>query len=911
MIAERLAKIEEIYHNILEIPSEKRTSFLSDICGDDEELRSEVQSLLSFSEVESELIDMPPHDVAAEIFSGKRKSKIIGRKIGHYKIISQIGEGGMGEVFLAEDIELERRAAIKFIKTEFAEDPDQLSRFLREAKTASSLNHPNIITVYEIGKSKNSHFIATEFIEGKTLREAINERSLTLEQILDIAAQVATALCAAHSAGIFHRDIKPENIMIRDDKLIKVLDFGLAKLQGSEKLKNEESLVLKQFQAAQNHSSIGSQSLTAPGSIMGTAAYISPEQARLEMIDARSDVWSLGVVIYEMCAGNKPFKGNTPIEVINSILENTASPHCDGIPKEVNRIIAKSLQKNANNRYQTTKEFLLDLEELRSKLSFGSDLILDVDVENKNDTSPNKLRNFSNPNPSNKTNQNFEIQTNDISSTEYIVGKIRKNKLYFSMFSAFAFVALILCGYFYFTTNSKKVNSIAVLPFVNESNDLGTEYLSDGISASLTNTLSQLSDIKIIAGSSTSQYKGKDVTPDEIARALGVKFVLSGRILQSGDNLQVYAELINASDKTQIWSEQFNRKKEDISNIETEISERIAEKVKIRLTNTEQQKIANRRKIDPQAYELFLKGRFYQSKSTREDLEKAVEYYNQAIGIDPNYAQAYAAIANIYLNMGANSFHDPKEMMPKAKASALKALELEDNLAEVHLTLAGIEKAEWNWSKAELEYKLAIELNPNLAAVYFSYAFYLSTRQRHDEALAAIQKARELDPLKPHINTDIAYVYYFARQYELANEQYQISLELDPNYGGTYYGIGFVNAAQGKYSDAVVDYKKMLGFDGDHTGVNCYLGFALAKSGKIREAQAILKQLETSKEYVSPVELAILYIGLGEREKAISSLERAYNEHDSQMQFLKVEPHFDSLRNEPRFQDLLRRVGLI
>lgn len=913
MDPEKLAKIEEIYHVVSQIPSKEQASFLSNMCGGDKELRREVESLLYFAERPSDLIDKPPLDVAAEIFSGKNNSEMIGEKIGHYKILSQIGGGGMGEVFLAEDIELERRAAVKFIRAEFARDPEQLRRFLREAKTASSLNHPNIITVYEIGKTKTAHYIAAEFIEGETLRARINDNSLSLVDMLDVAAQIATALCAAHAAGILHRDIKPENIMLREDKLVKVLDFGLAKLQEKDKAGNGKS-------QPEKNSSVGSSSqlrlfapskaITAPGAVMGTAAYMSPEQARMELIDARTDIWSLGVVLYEMCAGNKPFEGNTSGEIIESILKNKPSALRQNVPHALKQIIAKALEKNADERYQKMQDLLGDIENLHKKVSVENDLKLNTAPHRPNATSPNRPKDSTNDYAPNETGRSRKVQTRSVSSAEYIVRKVKSHKIFAYGFLAFVLAAFVLGSYFHSAGNSNPADSIAVLPFINETGDPNLEYLSDGISESLIGSLSQLSDVKVIAGSSTFRYKGKQSETQEISRALGVKFILSGRVFVRGDDLRISAELIDASDRTRIWGERFERSKTEIPDIETEIAQKIAERMKIHLTGGELEQFVKERKLDPQAYEFYLKGRFYQTKGSLEGLQKAVKHYERAIEIEPRYAKAYAALANIYLNMGANSFRDPKEMMPKAKASAQRALELDEDLAEVHLTLADIEKAEWNWAQAERSYRRAIKLDPNLAAVYFSYAFYLSTQRRHEEAISAIKKARRLDPLKPQINTDIAYIYYFARQYEPASEQYAISLELKPNYGPTYYGIGFVNAATGQFAEAAANYRKMIDLHGDHTGVKCYLGFALARSGRISEAKAILDELENGKEYVSPVELAILYTGLDEKEKALSTLERAYAEHDSQIQFLNTEPHFDGLRKEARFQDLLRRAGL-
>ena len=897
---ERLLNIEKIYHEVLEISAERRSSFLADACGNDAELLQEVESLLSFAEKESSLIDIPPMDVAAEIFSGGEHSDIIGKEVEQYKIISHLGSGGMGEVFLAEDSKLERFVAIKFIKSEIAQMPEQLQRFLQEAKTASALNHPNIITVYEIGETNETQFIATEYIEGKTLRSVMSEDSLSLDEILEIISQIGTAIHAAHKAGIIHRDIKPENIMVRDDKLVKVLDFGLAKLGEREVVRKVE---------AEKKIDFTSQSLTQTGLLMGTVAYMSPEQARIETVDNRSDIWSIGVLLYEMCSGRKPFLGETAEEKIDSILNNKPKSLGKEVPFELRQIIERTLQKDADKRYQTAQELLVDVNALRKDLTDEDEVLSKSFSSNKkHTTSPDESRVSS---PTNlPTDFNGRSENKHISSAEYVFSEVKKRKvLSFGVIASFI-LAIFVGGYFYNITNSQTENSIAVLPFVNESGDAEKDYLSDGVSKSIINSLSQLSSLKVIAKNSSFQFKGKDASLDEIANKLGVAFVLRGRILKKGDGFQVVTELIKTSDKTKVWGEQFDRQLADVLNVEPEISQEIAKKMKAQLTNAEQQQLAKGKKVNPEAYKMLIKGRFFQSKPEGENWKTALEYYDKALGIDPNYAEAYVDIANTYIYLAANSFLDPKEAMPKARAAANKALELNENLAEVHMTLAGIKKTEWDWAGIEREYKRALELNPNLAVDYLTYAFYLSTQGRHKEAMSFIKKGRELDPLRLNVYADLGLIYYFGRQYDLANEQYQIGLELNPNHIGILYALASLNSARGYYDESLNYYQRVSKLLPNHTGIKCYYGYILAKTGKTAEANAILKDLQTGKEYVSPVELAVLYVGLKDYDKAISTLERAYSERDSQMQFLGIDPHFDDIRSDPRFVDLMNRVGL-
>jgi eukaryotic-like serine/threonine-protein kinase len=818
----------------------------------------------------------------------------------------------MGEVYLAHDTRLRRHVAIKILPVDVTQNKTRLARFEREAYAASGLNHPNILTIHEIGEQEGTNFIASEYIEGESLRHLMTP-GIELREALDIASQTAAALAAAHHAGIIHRDIKPENIMVRKDGFIKVLDFGLAKL-ANEAAEREET-----DPEARTRTNIN----TEPGRLMGTTSYMSPEQARGLEVDERTDLWSLGVVLYEMVSGRLPFEGATKADVLSLILHREPLSlllQRPELPAELERIVEKALTKEKDERYQLAKDLGLDLKRLKQRLE------LDAELE-RNLTPEEQLRRRSLASASGTEHSHSPTATRAVhaaptsgasavhttSSAEYVVGEIKRHKLAAGILLAVLIAAGIAALAYYRSSKSsgaEAISSVAILPFANLSGDQNMEYLSDGLSESLINSLSQVSNLKVISRGSVFKYKGKDADAAEVARALDVQAIVTGRVIQVGDQLQVSAELVDARDKTQLWGEQYKRKASDLLAVQTEISQQIATKLRLHLTNAEQQQLMKRAAANPESYDLILKARFFSAKATLEDLKRALEYCNQAIAIDPNYASAYVELADCYRRLASLSYVNPKEVTPKAEAAARKALELDDSLAEAHSALGGIRLNEWDWAGAEREFKRAIELNPNLAPAYSGYCQYLSAVGRHEEALVAIKRANALDPVRIITNANVGYRYYFARQYDQAIEHLKNTLEMDRNSAYTHVLLGYAYAGKGEFDKAIDEYKTALKIEGQNTSVLCYLGYALAKEGRRAEAEAILKQLKATKEYVSPGELAVVYAGLGNKEGALASLEKAYTEHDLQMQFLKVDPHYDSVRSEPRFQELMRKVGL-
>ncbi|MEP6922115.1 MAG: protein kinase [bacterium] len=826
-----------------------------------------------------------------------------GTILGHYKVLSKIGAGGMGEVYLAQDTRLDRKVALKILPEEVAQEEKRMHRFSQEAKAASALNHPNILTIYEIGETDGRHFIVTEFVEGVTVRERLaGSDALTLPEALDIAVQVSSALAAAHAAGIIHRDIKPDNLMLRKDGFVKVLDFGLAKLTlptGSE---------------IDSEAATRTKVNTEPGLIIGTVAYMSPEQARGLRVDARTDIWSLGVVLYEMIVGQTPFVGKDVHRQIIAIQEQPTPPLSRVVveaPERLEEIVSKTLAKNADERYQTAKDLLIDLKRLKQKL--------EIDSELERTTPPDSIRSarMSDGGAATITDlvgarNTASAETQTVSNAEAITKRPRRGVL----LAGIGVLALALVvGYFVYARRASQngpgtIRSLAVLPFVNSGNNADAEYLSDGISESLINSLSQLPGVKVIARSSSFRYKGKDADPQEVANALGVQAILTGRVLQRGDDLLISVELVDARDKTQVWGEQYNRKAADVLQVQSEISREVAEKLRVRLTVGAEQKIARRETANPQAYGLLLKGRFLASKGGTGNRKNALEYFKQAIAIDPNYAAAYAEISASYSYLVGNNDLEPKEFIPKAEEAAHKALALDESLAEAHLALANLKLNAWDWANAEREYRRAIELNPNLAEAYRWYSVYNTVNRRHDEAIALITHAKELDPLSVAVNADAGFAFFMARRYDEALESMKQSLQMNPEGTLPHLYLGYTYAAMGRDKEAVAEYQEAITRGEDTPSTQIYLGAAYARLGQRDKAEKILRELETSQRYVSPGELTALYTALGEREKAFASLEKAYTAHDLQLQYLGIDPTVDELRADPRFQDLLRRVGL-
>jgi len=828
--------------------------------------------------------------------------------ISHYRISSRLGVGGMGEVYLAQDTRLDRKVALKILPAEVASNKERMRRFVQEAKAAAALNHPHIAHIYEIGEAGGTHFISMEYVDGETLRDRIHGGQTPLPKLLKYLAQVAEGLAKAHAAGIVHRDLKPANIMVTGDGYAKILDFGLVKLVGPQ-----EPFGLGSG-AASDAATIPYQHST-PGMVIGTIGYMSPEQALGKPeVDHRSDIFSFGCILYEAAARQKAFEGKDALDSLHKIVHGPTPEISGGSenppPDRLQRIVRRCLAKDPDNRYQSSHDVALELEELRQELtgttgSSPSGQGAGGGVRAPSGGAATLIDSARQP----PTGTSDTTPQRSTSGAEYIAGEIKRHKKGAAILALLA-VIVTAVGLRYYFHSRLALDSIAVLPFTNLTGDREMEYLSDGISERLINSLSQLPTVKVIARSSSFRYKGKDVDPQEVANALGVKAILSGRVTKLGDNLVIGVELVNARDRTQVWGEQYNRKSADLLAVQSEISGEIADKLRLRLSSGERRQLAKRETVNPQAYELMLKGLFYRHKGGTENSETAVAYYKRAISVDPAYALAYADLSTTYRDLAAGSALDPKEFLPKAKEAAHKSLELDENLADAHYAMALTMRDAWDWGNAEREYRRAIELNLNLAEAHLRYAFYLSLVGRHPQAIAEIERARELDPLAPAVNANVGYVLYLARRYDQAIQSLQKTLELDRSFPPTYNVLGFTYAAKAMQAKAIAAYREAINLGNKSPSLQIRLGASYAWAGERERAQSILQQLRTDERYVSPAELAILYAALTEREQAFASLEKAYATRDPSVQSLGVEPAFDSLRSDARFADLVRRIGL-
>lgn len=774
----------------------------------------------------------------------------------------------MGEVYLAEDTKLHRHVALKLLPPATISDQQANKRLLREARAAATLDHPNICTVYEVGDAVEHSFIAMQYVKGATLAEQIKKGALAWRDALDVAVQVADALAEAHAHNVIHRDVKPGNIMLTPRGQVKVLDFGLAKVvhtpQGVPSEAETEEL------------------LSRSGVIMGTVPYMSPEQLRGEAIDARTDIFSFGTVLYEMLTGRQPFFRKSGAEAVSALLteEPTAlSTSAPETPEELQLIVHKCLEKDRERRYQTMRDVATDLHNLQ--------------LEHKvlaRSTAPTLM-----------------------SAAPSIYASRRSPSRWILAAATLLLLSAVGIGLYRWLVNKPAgaVASLAVLPFANASGDPNTEYLSDGLTESLIDRLSQLPNLKVMSRSSVFRYKGKEVDAQQAARVLNVEAVLMGRVTQRGDDLTINVELVDARDNSRLWGGRYNRRIADILIVQQDITREIFGSLHLKLTGEAERQIARRAPENPEAYQLYLRGRYFWNKRTAEGLRKSIEYYEQAIKSDPNYALAYVGVSDSYgMTTSTAGTFPPTEAALKAKEAALRALEIDDTLAEAHVSLARVKmNFDWDWPGAEREFRRAIELNPSYPEAHHLYAHYLMAMKRTADALAESKKYLDPDPLSLTANYHLGWNYLYARQYDEALLQLRKTAEMDPNFVGTLLYLGRVYEQKGMYAEAIATFQKSVELSTSPLSL-ASLGHAYAIAGRQDEAQKILMQLgDLSKQrYVSAYDRAIIYVGLNESEQALTWLERAYQERSQLMIYLDTDPRFDSFRTNLRFQDLLRRL---
>ena len=784
-----------------------------------------------------------------------------GTLLGAYRIVAPIGAGGMGEVFLAQDSRLERNVALKILPRAFAGDAERLGRFVREAKSASALNHPNILTIHEIGMSEGFHYLATELIVGETLRERIARGALPVADCLEIAIQVAAALGAAHAAGIVHRDVKPENVMIRADGLVKVLDFGLAKWSEPQVVDPQGVTV--------------DRGRTHPGVVLGTVAYMSPEQSRGKTVDARTDLWSLGVVLYEMLSGRQPFEGESSTDVLANILHREPPQlalEAEELAPEIGAILGRALAKERLARYATSRELTADLKSAQKRLQFDAEL-------------------GRSPLPGGNA-----VSGGVAGPASAASGASASSPARGSTGSGAALPR----------------HAIAVLPFRNLSAEAENDYFCDGLAEELLNALAKIDGFKVAARTSAFAFRDKPAGISEIGRALGVTTVLEGSVRTSRGRMRIAVQLVNAADGFHLWSERYDREMRDIFDVQDEITLAIVDALKIKLFGDERTAALKRGTENAEAHELYLRGRFSWNQRTAEAVRRAADYYQEAIAQDPRYALAHAGLAECYVLYPWLSVAPPHDSMPKARTAALRALEIDDDLAEAHAAL-GVYLSFYAWDQpaSERELRRAIELKPSSATAYHWLGnIALLAMGRWDESLAAERRAGELDPLSLSIASDTGVTLLYARRFDEAIAQFRRTLAVDPKFYVARYHLGLTLHARGEYDAAIAEYRICLASD-DDPWVTALLAFSLAKAGRRGEALEQRAKLiaESAGRYVPNVGLAIVHAALGENDEALRWLERDFEERSLFPPFYAWDPVFDDLRADPRFADLVHRVG--
>jgi serine/threonine protein kinase/Tfp pilus assembly protein PilF len=789
---------------------------------------------------------------------------MIGQSLSHYTIVEELGRGGMGVVYKAEDTRLGRTVAIKILPDEMARDRQAVERFQREARAASGLNHPHICAVHDVGEHEGRFFIVMELLEGKPLHQQLESGPLPVERIVELGIEIADALEAAHAKGIVHRDIKPANVFVTERGHAKLLDFGLARPASSTTDGEGDATTLG--------------ALTSPGAVLGTVAYMSPEQVRGEPLDARTDLFSLGALLYEVATGRRAFPGKTSGSVQEAVLNRaplSAARLSPELPARLEEIIDKALEKDRKLRYQRASDLRADLQRVKRDI----------------DSARGVLAAGPGPRPG-------------VSPTS------RRNIVVLIVLAVVVAAAGI--GYVKYRTPGA-IDSLAVLPFVNVGGAPDSEYLSDGITESLINNMSQLRSLRVSARSTVFRYKGKESDPQKIGQELGVRAVLAGRLLQRDGYLIVRTELIDVSNGAQLWGKEYNRPFADIVALQEELAGEISEKLRLRLTTEERQQLTRRYTADPLAYELYLRGRYHWNRRNVQDIPKAIDYFNQAIARDPDYALAYTGLADAYNTASFFNTGTPRELMPRATAAASKALEIDSGLAQAHISLAYASFTyDWDWAAATRHFDQALALNASAVENHTSYPLYLTVGRHPADAIRVAERARANDPLSPALSHSLAVQLALARKFDAAIAECRHTIQLDPSFGVAYEVMAASYAAKGMTREALTLIEKASGINPGNAISLALLGYIHANLEQDREARGILERLTalSQQRYIPALAFAVVHVGLDERDEAFAWLEKAYVERSNRLAYLGMEPTWDRLRSDPRFGDLLRRIGL-